>query len=88
MKEAPQLPTKHDDPWELLLVAFVFILVGANMLFTKHSEMLVSQPTRFFTGVVVRASADELHVFGGVFVTLGAPLITFYFKLRRDGNRK
>jgi len=71
---------KRNNPWELLVIAGVFFIPAAAMLFQKYPFVFPSFGNR--VAQITQWSANELHVLGWFGVAVALLLIILYFYVR------
>ncbi|HEV3149285.1 MAG TPA: DUF2007 domain-containing protein [Chthoniobacterales bacterium] len=70
----------NDNPWELLVVAFCFVIPGVCVLQTKYPTM-VGAGRRTGAGI---AAVSIIHFLGWLAVVFGMLLLAVYLYLRRS----
>ena len=75
---------KRNNPWELLLLAFVILVPGVALLLQRHTVMLLNAGSN---AVVIRAtllSPFAGHLCGALAVVFSVLLAGLYFYARRS----
>jgi hypothetical protein len=81
---------RRDNPWEILVVAALFLCPGVFMLLHRGPMIAVQQTfryTSFSPGGVTAISERGAHIFGTLAIAVGAALLCLYFYLRREVSR-
>jgi hypothetical protein len=78
-----QRRTKN-DPWEILVVAALFLLPGLFMLFHRGPLVGIQQSFRYAPSAVTAISEHGAHTFGILAIAVALALLAFYFYLRRE----
>jgi hypothetical protein len=76
--------SRKDNPWELLFVALLFLLLALPLI-TTGSPVAFRQPrARYFPASVTVFSCVEAHTFGWCAVCVAGLLVGAYFYVRRS----
>jgi H+/gluconate symporter-like permease len=78
--------SKRNNPWELLVIAMLFLLPAIPLLFQSHSFLFPSFGSRI--AQITLWSPTELHVLGWFGVVIAAILFALYFYARRIIGRE
>jgi len=79
---------RRDNPWEILVIAALFVFPGVFMLLQRGPLIAVQQGYRYnwlspsMEGVTA-ISEHGAHVFGGLAVGVGVALLWLYVYVRR-----
>lgn len=74
---------KRKDPWQLLVIAGFFLLIGLCMVLAKRGNLRpVSESHRGDTPSVAAMSADDMRAFGWFGIACGLATVGFYVRLR------
>ena len=73
---------KRDNPWELLLLAFVMFVPGVLLLLETHDVLLFSQGRALTSHALL--SPFAAHVFGAAAVGFSVFLVVLYFCVLRS----
>ena len=78
-----QRRTKN-NPWEILVVAALFLLPGLFMIVHRGPLVGVQQSFRYAPSGVTAISEHGAHIFGILAIGVALALLAFYFYLRRE----
>jgi hypothetical protein len=73
-----------NNPWEILVVAALFVLPGLFMLFHHGPLIAIQQSFRYTPSGVAAISEHGAHIFGILAIAIAVALLAFYFYLRRE----
>ena len=76
---------KRDNPWELLLLAFVTFIPGLLLLLQTHDVLLFSQGRALTSHALL--SPFAAHIFGAVAVVFSIFLVVAYLYALRSSAR-
>ncbi len=71
-------PEESNNPWEILAIAYLFLVPGLGLLLEKRSLLLLVGRTRRLRPSFLVYSPLELHL-TGAFLVAAASLITFFY---------
>jgi len=76
---------RRDNPWEILVIAALFLFPGVFMLVQRGPLIALQQGYRWHTPSSVTAITEHgAHVFGALAVGVAVVFVWFYFYLRRS----
>jgi hypothetical protein len=79
-----------NNPWVLLIIATLFIIIGGAMIYHKVPIVItggLGGSGRYGSGLSSGADADTASVIGLTGILLGLSIVAFYIKLKRDIDR-
>jgi hypothetical protein len=82
-----QQPRRKNNPWEVLVVAALFFIPGAFMLFHRGPMVTFQQSFRYMPSGAMAVSEHGAYIFGLLAICVSVSLILFYFYLRRAIER-
>ena len=82
-----QQARRKNNPWEVLVVAALFFIPGAFMLFHGGPMVTFQQSFRYMPSGAMALSERGAHIFGLLAICVSVCLILFYFYLRRAIER-
>jgi hypothetical protein len=75
---------KRNNPWELLLVAFVILSAGVSLVFTTEPVVALALAMRGGNRPILEAlSPRGAHIIGWTAIACAALIVWFYFYVRR-----
>jgi hypothetical protein len=77
----------RNNPWEVLVVAALFLIPGTFMVFHRGPMVVFQQSFRWVPSGAMALSEHGVHIFGLLAICVTGSLILFYFYLRRAIER-
>jgi hypothetical protein len=74
---------RKKDPWEVLVVAGLFLFPGVAMLFQRGTVVAFQKSFRYLPSDVMVLSEHGAHIFGALATAVSLIIVWFYFYLRR-----
>jgi Putative prokaryotic signal transducing protein len=75
---------RSNNPWEILAIAYLFLVPGLGFLLESRWLILVVSRRKWIT---ITLSPLQLHVIGGALILVALLLVVLYFRARREIER-
>jgi putative signal transducing protein len=72
-----------NNPWEILAIAYLFLVPGFGFLLESRRLILVVSRRK----ITITLSPLELHIIGGALIVVALSLVLLYFRARREIRR-
>jgi len=82
-QESVQEGVGNNYPWEILAIAYLFLVPGLGFLLEKRPLILVARRSRWRPIMSIVLSPVEVHFVGALLITAALLLTLFYFHMRR-----
>jgi len=80
----PPPPKQPDNPWEVLVLSFLFAAIGFALLFARQTELVPWAASKGGATRVALLTPGYLHFYGWAGIGIGLWITDLYLRARRE----